>query len=771
MRPIWKLLPITVLLSVSLSAQTPSQTAPTPSKPHATGVPKLIPAPWEQYAVYWTAEPGWKTEIHLRNNLPSQSLTVTPALRTADGTESALPAVTISPNDVAAVDIGAVIASAAPQLAGGYGSIVFRYTAPVVRALYAAVMVQLPGTPIEFHLDAFPQAPKKMTGGREGIWWLPRDSAKDWLVLANTSDSSLAARLTLYESSGKAWRQTLKLGPRQTTRLSMRSLVQQGGLAGSFGGISVDASGRAADLDTAHFVYDETTGFLALMKMFDRNPSATLSQRSLTNWQWTIRAPMLPLTNPDPALALPAGTTLKPAIFLRNASANGYTAQVTFNWRSGTITGKSTTAVPLQPYVTTVVDVAALQANSTIPATAQWAYVSITAPIKPDDLLAVATSFDATGRLGAQTPFTDQAANHWEGGMWEVDASHDTIIAVGNAGTTASKAQITFYYNSGQGKYQVEHTLAHDEQVWVDIGKLIRNQVPDVNGTTIPLTVMSGSYELESLTDKPTEGLFEGKLVVDKTYGYAVHGCASCCPEYDQRYIVQDPLNLVVGYSSYQSAWGYDACTSKAVQLSATNWGTGNAQVATANNNLISAVGVGSTTDFASVKVFAPDSRGYCRWSTVQTSGTVNVQPKVDHMMVIVDTSGVCSGCTTTVARFVKYQIQNVQNQNLGALQIAEQTAEDTNTCGNGNPLTTTCSQLLFTDSISQFIDKWTIGTDHVAPPSCGFNVYLDTWLWCMPLGGTENAGTLKGYVHANSILINGVYSPNKIPQGTFIYP
>src|SRR5207237_4255003 len=143
-------------------------------------VHKLSPRPWEQYAVYWTAEPGWKTEIHLRNNLPSQSLTVTPALRTADGTESTLPAVTISPNDVGSVDLGAVITSAAPHLAGQYGSVVLRYTAPVSRALYAAVTVQLPGTPIEFHLDAFPQAPKAMTGGREGIWWLPRDSAKDW---------------------------------------------------------------------------------------------------------------------------------------------------------------------------------------------------------------------------------------------------------------------------------------------------------------------------------------------------------------------------------------------------------------------------------------------------------------------------------------------------------------------------------------------------------------------------------------------------------------
>src|SRR5215475_10037232 len=216
MRPIRTLLPITVLLSTILAGQTtPSFTsAPKPAPLHS--LPKLSPQAWEQYAVYWTAEPGWKTELHLRNNLPNQNLAVTPVLRSADGAESALPNVTIAPNDVADVDVVAAITSAAPQRGGEYGSLVLRYTAPVERALSAAVMIQLPGTPIEVHLDAFPKAPRAMTGGREGIWWLPRESVKDWLVLANTSDNSLTARLTLYESNGKSLHKGLTLGPRQT---------------------------------------------------------------------------------------------------------------------------------------------------------------------------------------------------------------------------------------------------------------------------------------------------------------------------------------------------------------------------------------------------------------------------------------------------------------------------------------------------------------------------------------------------------------------------
>ena len=623
-------MPLLILVVLSLYPPAVAQASPPPK-----GLAQ--PRNFEQFAVYWTAEAGWKTELLLRNNLPSQSLTVTPALRTADGTETALPAVTINSNDVATIDLGAVITNAAPQLAGAYGSIVFRYTAPVVRALYAAVMVELPGTPIEFHLDAFTQPSAWITGSREGIWWLPRDSVKDWLVLANTSASALSGNLTLYDASGKASTQGVTLNARQMTRVSVRSLLQQAGLTGSFGGIKIDVPNGAGYLDSAHFVYDDASGFLALMKMFDRDPNATLAQRSLTDKQWTLRAPMLALTNPDPALALPAGTTLQPAIFLRNASASAYTAQVTFNWRSGTTTGKSTTAVPLQAYATNMLDVAALQAQGTIPASAQWAYVSITAPIQPDNLLAVAASYDATGKLGAQTPFSDQVANHWEGGKWEVGANHDTIIAVGNAGTTASKAQITFYYNSGQGKYQVEQTLGPDEQVWMDMGKVIGTQIPDKNGSTIPAAIMSGTYDLKSLSNKPTEGLFEGKLVVDKTYGYAAHGCMVCCG-WGGPYMYYDPFNLAVGGSGYQDVWATDSCAGydDSVVWFYSSWWTGNTQIATANVNQISAAGAGSTTNSAYSSGIpvgddaehrsCPPDRAYT------TSGTVNVAPHIDSI-------------------------------------------------------------------------------------------------------------------------------------------
>jgi hypothetical protein len=130
---------------------------------------------YEQHAVYWTAEPGWRTELQLRNNLPARDLTVTPALRTADGQETILSQVTIKPNDAVSVDLSQELAKQAPKLIGAYGSVVLRYRAPVERALYAAVMIMMEGRPIEFHLDpsfrrtAGSRAARRVYGGCRAI--------------------------------------------------------------------------------------------------------------------------------------------------------------------------------------------------------------------------------------------------------------------------------------------------------------------------------------------------------------------------------------------------------------------------------------------------------------------------------------------------------------------------------------------------------------------------------------------------------------------------
>ncbi len=157
--------------------------------------------------------------------------------------------------------------------------------------------------------------------------------------------------------------------------------------------------------------------------MFDYNPNAKLEERDYARTAaWTLRAPMLALSNPDPALAFPPGTTLLPQLLLRNTTAKPIDATVRFNWRSAASTGKAPgPAMRLAPYETRRIDVAALQGAAILPKEANWTSVIITTNSKPDELMAVAASYDSTLRYGAQTPFSDQLTFRWEGGMWEYD--------------------------------------------------------------------------------------------------------------------------------------------------------------------------------------------------------------------------------------------------------------------------------------------------------------------------------------------------------------
>jgi hypothetical protein len=89
---------------------------------------------FEQVATYWTSEPGWDTELQLRNNLYSAPLTVTPVLRLASGQEIPLTAVTIPANASASVSVNESLQEHAPNLLGqpdSYGSVAFRFASPV----------------------------------------------------------------------------------------------------------------------------------------------------------------------------------------------------------------------------------------------------------------------------------------------------------------------------------------------------------------------------------------------------------------------------------------------------------------------------------------------------------------------------------------------------------------------------------------------------------------------------------------------------------------
>jgi hypothetical protein len=630
---------LVLALSVYALAQTPVQ--PTLKQANSSRrVPPPAPKPQEQFIVYWTTEAGWNTELLLRNNLEASNLTVTPSVRTSDGLESVLPPVTITPGDVSMVDLRETLSKSAPQLAGAWGSLALRYRSTVNGGLYSSVMVRADSRSIAFHLDGFGRGTTYETGSREGVWWLPRAEVTDYLILTNSGERLLEPGLVLYDGSGKSWQQSLTLPAHQSQRLSIRALLRQSGLQGSYGGFKIDIAQGARFLDSAHVLFEQSGGFSVVMKMFRHDPRTTFSSRAFGNVkEWTTRAPMLALSTPDPTLGLPAGTALQPMLFVRNTLAKKVTAHVRFNWRSATAAGKSAPIdLVLKANETKLLDVGALQDGKMLPHDANWASVILSAPVLPDELLAVAASYDQTGRYGAQTPFSDQLAPHWEGGRWEVDGTHNSLSTVINGGNKPVVAELTIFYSQGTGQYQIQKMLAPEEQMFVDFGTLIHDQIPDKSGKTLPRDLMSGAYRVRDLTDSTTGSLYEGKVIVDKTFGHVSYGCMICCGP-QTPFMMYDPLTVSVGGSAVQGVETVNSCTGHLSIITGDfpTWWTDNTSIATANGSSITGAGAGTTNNNAQsvMMYFGPkedSGGGPCPQDQMDANAATDVAPRIDSI-------------------------------------------------------------------------------------------------------------------------------------------
>lgn len=538
----------------------------------------------------------------LRNNMQTENLRVTPVLRLANGSEVTLQAVTVAPGTVAKLNLRQALLQSIPgilNLTDPYGSAVLQYTAPSNGTLYASAMIYDDGHPVIFHLDGAFQDSDYGRGSREGIWWLPKATTHGYFVATNFSNAERDGMLLLYNASGTPWKEAITLEPKQTIRFPLRDLVSASGLSGDYGGISLQLQQGAGDISSALLLYDESAGFSANMKMFDWDPLTTLQARDFAkSGKWTTRASMLALENPDPALQLPSNTVLHPEIFIRNTANRPVKAQVMLHWRRDPKNGRAALPeITLAPNETRIIDVKQLQDSGAIPADAYWAQVTIVTNTAPRETMAVASSFDDTLRYGAQTPFSDQLSAHLEGGAWRVDANHDSIIAAGNGTGHPVIANLSFFYADGTKKYQIVQTIAPYDQMWVDVGELIRNGIPDKDGNVLPADLTTSAYSLRDVSAKPSPSLCEGKLITDKTYGHATYGCMVCCGYYGFALTPAEVWAELNGFENFDVE-GVAHCGGGMQLLDdyATSWTSGDTSIMTVQPRTANGVGIGSTT-------------------------------------------------------------------------------------------------------------------------------------------------------------------------------
>ena len=347
--------------------------------------------------------------------------------------------------------------------------------------------------------------------------------------------------------------------------------------------------------------------------------------------------------------------------------------------------------------------------------------------------------------------------------MWEYDPYHNSIITAGNGGTKPTQAAFTIFYNQGTQRYDLEQTLQPDEQMWIDVGKLIREQVPDKNGKTLPSDLTMGSYEFRDLSNKRIGSLFEGKVIYDKTYGHVAYGCAVCCGTQAAQ-LFFNPLGVPFQGPSDDGVNGLDSCSGSYVDVSDSfygNWSTAATSIATVDGyGTHTGVSVGSTTSNTHACMAGP-AQPRCQLKCFTPGGGVNVVGPADHLIVVVDQQGAPASCPTIGVQIRQMKMRVVDKNGTAVPQspsVAESQdpAQPTNSCGNGSPMAAACAP---TASDSTFIDSMAVSGNLCSSginrsSGCGFTV-TSTWsacaasgsntLWVSPRTTTSNLVTVDG--------------------------
>jgi hypothetical protein len=443
------------------------------------------------------------------------------------------------------------------------------------------------------------------------------------LIISNPARRPVTAILSLTSGSSAHNKQVkLTLGPLQTARIDIREAL--GSFAGSdMGGLTLSLPNHEG-VSASQIVFDEVTGLAAIMKLFERDNDELIATH-------VLRAPMMALTQPDPALAYPKDTVLNPRLFLRNAGQNKLQVSAAIHWHSQTTEGTyNYPPLSLGSNEVTTLDLGLLQNSGAIPASANWSNIALSYSGKSADLVPVAVSYDSKQRYGLQSPFTEGTNRVFKGGMWHVDSTHNSLITTGNGGSETTKAQVTLFYNGGKSRYRIEKLLMPGQQLLLDVGQLIRNQVPDTDGTVIPPETMMGSYELRDL-DHPAVGLlYEGKLTIDKTYGHASYGCGTCCG-YVKATLQPNPFSSPPGFGYQDFYQAQEQCggTWDDYTGTARSWQSSNTAVATLPNSTLHTLAVGNATGSALNTLQASKPAPRCPQADFQGSQPVTVVPNI----------------------------------------------------------------------------------------------------------------------------------------------
>lgn len=682
----------------------------------------------------------WKQEANVTGfvglaNTTAQPLTATVSVSDQQATPIAQHTVTISPHGMKVVHLTEL-----PSTVSNSGGITVSYTGLrddllVDGALQDPAVGYSAMLPFMFMGTELPDLPQTslaelglMVGAADPMMSFPAGTTfTPYSVLRNISDAPVTVEPTLWwMSSGSpqyADLPTITLGPHQSQLLDVTSVLASAGLASFTGSVNLvfDAQAKPGSLLVSAGSVDKsnTYVFAVYPRGIQESASKSLSYWSTANGDDT----MVTLWNPaDEAQNL---------IFRLNYSGGHYLLPI-----------------QLAPKATQAFNISDVIRNGTpdsegnvIPPTAHEGSATLMGSQAKIQQILIA--------VDAATYNVKKATC---GGIcWSCDGWSASFVDLFNFGVGSNGAQRQESLLAWYDDTDYEGDLTYNAGWWSDNNGIMTVSTGMVTGQS------PGTANISAFS--PNDQIYNPNFCC-QACTYCDSGVGGSTPGNVLQITNIDPDIAMIGSNSVQitiDGGGFGSSPVVNLPPGFTTSGQGS----TGSRIVITvSIGFNATVGNNSISVTANGA----------TSNLENFQVDGPYQMIVQnDVTGKCSGCNTTVARDVTYQIQNLGGTNAGATSICEVPTFSGWNCQQPEAHSyQKCSSPYTTFANGTFTDEWSMSSDSYTPSGCGFSIN-DYWEWAGHSPSPEELGNLSGYVHTDKVSINGIVSPAQMPRGTII--
>lgn len=544
-------------------------------------------------ASYYSVRENLKATLMLSNQGPTQ-LPVRVHLFSPNGAQFELPVITLTGNEVRAIDLRQSI-NAGSSFEDG--SVEVDYEGRTLE-LGGLVVLMNSAQSLVFEEELSEPAKGFASTRLEGLWWRPTGSTEVRLALSNNTSAAVAVTVrTREEGQGDSAARTITLAAHETR---VQSTEDHNGnneldLHGTVGGISISYAGTPGAVVAHGLIQEPAKGFSNVIDFADPQ-----------------KAKLTRLDGGGLRFGTVAGKSLSQVAVLRNISNAPTTVsgRIPYTLSNG---NKATATIPtyqLAPGEVKKVNLPAISsANQSTEAGLEFNYTG-----NPGSVIASALSLSSDRNQVFRVPMRDASVQASSTGTypWSINDSSSTYIYIKNA--SDSVKSFTFKVSFQGGGYTLGLKSAQAGQTLAfNLRDLRDQQKKDGNGKVIPLNITHGQvhWSVQGAETRPLIGRAETADFINGTS--TTSACFVYCPD-SIDYPVINPDTFMGAPNTTKQFRGFRQdvdCYGSPSSLYECGgiWQSENTTVATINDGLANMLAAGVMTIYFSTTgtVYTPD--------------------------------------------------------------------------------------------------------------------------------------------------------------------